>query len=76
MTTKDYKKLFTQLKVKEEKLLKYKKHNSPKKRSCGIGKRKCRICGRTGAHISAYNLDLCRQCFRDYAKSIGFKKYH
>ncbi|HLD11074.1 MAG TPA: 30S ribosomal protein S14 [Candidatus Nanoarchaeia archaeon] len=54
---------------------KYKKHNSPKKRSCGIGQRRCKICGRHAAHIRQYKLDLCRQCFRDIAKLLGFKKY-
>lgn len=75
MTTKDYKKAFTQLKAKPVKMEKYKKHNSPKKRSCGIGKRKCKMCGRHAAHVRKYKLGLCRQCFRDTAKLLGFKKY-
>ena len=75
MTTKDYKKAFQQLKAKPIKLKKYIKHNAPKERKCGLGNLKCRRCGRTGAHLSQYNLDLCRQCFRDIALKIGFKKY-
>jgi len=46
MTTSDYKKVFKQLEAKPHKLKKFIKHNSPKKRSCGISLRKCRRCGR------------------------------
>lgn len=42
-----------------------------------VGKAKivCRRCGRTGGVIRKYNLYYCRQCFREIAKKIGFKKY-
>jgi small subunit ribosomal protein S14 len=76
MTTSDYKKVFKQLKVRPVKLDKYKKHNKPKKRSSGIALRKCKRCGRNGAHISKYKLHLCRQCFRDLAIKIGFSRYN
>ena len=75
MTYSDYKKVFKQLRVKPAVLAKFKKHNAPKERSCGINLRRCRHCGRTGAHIAKYGLDLCRQCFRDIAVQLGFKKY-
>ena len=75
MTTSDWKKTFKQLKHKPSKLKKYKKHNAPKDRSVGIATQKCRRCGRTRAHISSYGLHLCRQCFREIATEIGFKKY-
>ena len=75
MTTSNYNKVFKQLKNKPAKLAKYKKHNSPKKRSVGKALKKCRRCGRNGAHIQKYNINLCRQCFRDIATNIGFKKY-
>lgn len=75
MTSSDYKKVFKQLKVKPEKLIKYKKHNSPKKRTTGYALHPCKRCGRTRAHISKYGLHICRQCFRDIATKIGFKKY-
>ncbi|MEK6959702.1 MAG: 30S ribosomal protein S14 [Nanoarchaeota archaeon] len=51
------------------------KHNSPKKRTTGINLHKCRRCGRTGAHIAKYDLHVCRLCFREIAKSLGFRKY-
>jgi len=36
----------------------------------------CRICGRTGGVIRKYGLMYCRQCMREVAKKIGFKKYN
>ncbi len=75
MTAKNYKKIFNQLKVKPAKLAKFKKHNEPKKRTFGTGSKKCKVCGRTGAHVTKYRLHLCRQCFRDMAIKIGFKRY-
>ena len=75
MTYSDYRKVFKQLKAKPVKLKKFLKHNAPKKRSCGISTKKCERCGRTEAHISKYGLHLCRQCFREVAVNIGFKKY-
>ena len=75
MTTKDFKKAFKQLQAKPAKLKKFLKHNSPKARTTGIGTRKCKRCGRFGAHIRSYGIDLCRMCFREDAKKIGFKKF-
>jgi small subunit ribosomal protein S14 len=75
MTTSDFKKVFKQLEKKPVKLQKYIKHNSPKDRSCGINKKHCCRCGRTRAHIDKYGLNLCRQCFREVASKIGFKKF-
>lgn len=75
MTAKNYTKVFKQLKVKPSKLAKFKKHNRPKKKKFGAGSRKCKRCGRYGGHISKYNLDLCRQCFREIATQIGFRRY-
>jgi small subunit ribosomal protein S14 len=76
MTASDYKKAFKQLRSKPAKLQKYKKHNAPKKRSCGKNLKACGRCGRKGGHISKYGLSLCRQCFREIATDLGFKKYN
>lgn len=35
----------------------------------------CRRCGRKRGIIRRYGLHLCRQCFRETAGEIGFKKY-
>lgn len=75
MTTSSYKKVFKQLIAKPAKLKKFIKHNAPIKRKFGQSSKKCKLCGRTHAHISKYNLNICRQCFRLNAKKLGFKKY-
>lgn len=75
MSYSDYKKEFKQLKAKPAKLKKYIKHNSPKERTCGISLKRCQRCGRIRGHISKYGLNLCRQCFREIASEIGFKKF-
>ncbi len=75
MTYSNHEKEFKQLKAKPIKLKKFIKHNSPKKRSCGISLKRCTRCGRIRGHISSYGLHLCRQCFRENAKDLGFKKY-
>jgi len=75
MTTKDYTKAFAQLNAKPAVKAKFERFNKPKTRQCGEALKKCRRCGRTGAHISKYRLHYCRQCFRELAKIIGFRKY-
>jgi len=75
MTASDYKKMIKQLKAKPVILEKYKKFNAPKKRSCGFSLKKCKRCGRIKARINQYKLHFCRQCFREIATKIGFKKY-
>ena len=75
MTTSDYKKSYKVLKKKPVILAKFIKHNKPKKRSCGKALKKCKRCGRNGAHISKFELGVCRQCFREVAQKLGFKRY-
>jgi small subunit ribosomal protein S14 len=75
MTYSSYDKVFKQLKAKPDKLKKYIKHNSPKERKFGRSTKKCVRCGRIRGHIDKYGLNLCRQCFREVATKIGFKKY-
>ena len=77
MTAGSYKKVFKQLKNKPAKLAKFLKFNKSKDRSTGVNKRPCTLCGRVGpGHIQKYGLHICRQCFREQAPKIGFKKYH
>ena len=76
MTTTDHTKTLKQLINKPGKLAKYKKYSVPRDRPQGALKKKCVRCGRTGGHISKYGLNLCRQCFREVATKIGFKKYN
>ena len=75
MTASDWNKILKQLKNKPAIRRKFLKHNKPKKRTTGIALKKCERCGRFGAHLKQYNLNLCRHCFREIAVEIGFKKY-
>ncbi|KAI0367520.1 hypothetical protein BV20DRAFT_950107 [Pilatotrama ljubarskyi] len=43
-------------------------------RKYGKGSRQCRLCAHQAGLIRKYGLDLCRQCFREKAASIGFQK--
>ena len=47
-----------------------------KERKFGKGAYKCRRCGSHNAIIRKYGLYLCRQCFREVARQLGFKKYN
>ncbi|VDN55186.1 unnamed protein product [Dracunculus medinensis] len=43
-------------------------------RKYGPGSRSCRVCSNHHGLIRKYGLNMCRRCFREYAKDIGFKK--
>lgn len=75
MTASDWSKILKQLEAKPAIKAKFLKHCKPKQRSTGIARQKCEKCGRFGAHIKSYGLNLCRHCFREIAEEIGFKKY-
>jgi len=76
MTASDWNKVLKQIKNKPAKSKRFLKHNKPKERKLGIAAKKCERCGRIGAHLSQYNLNLCRQCFREIAEEIGFNKFN
>jgi len=75
MTASNWKKILKQLENKPAVMKKFLKHCKPKERKIGIAAKKCERCGRFGAHIKSYGLNLCRHCFREIAEEIGFKKY-
>ena len=75
MTASDWNKIAKMLDAKPVVKAKFLKHCKPKVRKTGIANNKCERCGRFGAHIKSYGLNLCRHCFRDTAVDIGFKKY-
>lgn len=35
----------------------------------------CQRCNRKQGLVGKYNIWLCRQCFREIAREMGFKKY-
>lgn len=43
-----------------------------KRKAYGKGSRSCRSCFIYNGLIRAYGLRMCRRCFREYAKDIGF----
>ncbi|XAO23337.1 40S ribosomal protein S29 [Cryptococcus bacillisporus CA1280] len=45
-------------------------------RNYGKGSRQCRLCAHQAGLIRKWGLDLCRQCFREKSKVIGFDKYN
>ncbi|RQD83779.1 MAG: 30S ribosomal protein S14 [Methanocalculus sp. MSAO_Arc2] len=38
------------------------------------GSNKCQMCGRKQGLVRRYNILFCRQCFRAWAPTMGFKK--
>ncbi len=38
------------------------------------GANECRICGRKQGLVRKYGIYFCRQCFREWASKMGFKK--
>jgi len=49
--------------------------SKPKNKIFGRGANECRRCGRKRGLIRKYGIYLCRQCFREVASELGFKKY-
>jgi len=37
--------------------------------------RDCQRCGRKQGLVGKYDIYLCRQCFREVSRSMGFKKF-
>ena len=75
MPANDWEAVLKQLESKPAVKAKFLKHCKAKERKTGISTRKCERCGRFGAHIKSYGLNLCRHCFREIAVEIGFNKY-
>ncbi len=72
----EYKKSLKAIEHKKPKVARFMKHNVPKDRKNGLGNAVCRRCGKKGMGvISKYGLNYCRRCFREQAKTLGFKKY-
>lgn len=45
------------------------------KKAVGKGSRRCKRCGTHRAVLRSYSLMICRRCFREIAKDIGFRKF-
>ena len=40
----------------------------------GRGANECKMCGRKQGLVRRYYIMFCRQCFREWAPKMGFKK--
>ncbi len=60
--------------VGKTKRARFLRHNIPKKRKFGRNVKRCPRCYSSWGVISKYGLNLCRRCFRNIAKELGFKK--
>jgi len=70
-----YEDMLKQIEHKKGKKERMQKHNAPKEKDFGKSKKECRRCGRVGRGvITKYELNYCRQCFREIAEEIGFKQ--
>jgi len=47
----------------------------PQTKNYGKGQRECRRCKTHRGIIRRYGLDICRRCFYEIGKDIGFKRY-
>ena len=70
-----FEKMLNQVKHKPGKVTRMMKHNAPKKRKYARANNVCVRCGSHEGFIHKYGLNLCRKCFREVAKDLGFKKY-
>ena len=62
-------------KIYGKKHVKKNTHKNRVNRKFGIGSLRCDRCGRYEGHIRSFGLNFCRQCFREIAPRLGFKKY-
>lgn len=61
---------------KKGKLARFDRFCMPRKRKFGKSVHPCRRCGKTSGVIVKYGLDYCRQCFREEAHKLGFRKFN
>ncbi len=65
-----------QVEGKKGKMARFMRFCAPKKRKFGKSVHPCRRCGKTSGVIVKYGLAYCRQCFREEAQKLGFRKYN
>jgi len=70
-----FKNAMKQVEGKPAKLARFLRFCKPKDRKTGRNATPCRNCGKTEGVINKYGLRYCRQCFREEAKRLGFRKY-
>lgn len=71
-----YKNAIKQVAAKPARLGRMLKFNTSKKRKFGKNIKPCRRCGKRRGIIVKYGIQYCRQCFREEAERLGFRKYN
>ncbi len=71
-----YERVRKSIEKKPVKLARYEKFNKPLPRKFGKNAYKCRKCGKKAGLIRKYGLEYCRQCFREEAEKLGFRKFN
>lgn len=70
-----YDRILKTLKDKPAKSKRFVKFSSHKFQPHDIKLRKCVRCNRLDGHIRVHGLNYCRECFREVATDLGFRKY-
>ncbi len=70
-----YERILKTLKNKPAKSKRFAKFNAHKLQPHDMKARKCTRCNRMEGHIRIHGLNYCRECFREVAPELGFKKY-
>jgi small subunit ribosomal protein S14 len=70
-----YERVFKQIERKPLKVARMERFSKTKKRKFGKNLYPCRKCGKTSGVVRQYGIQYCRQCFREEAKKMGFRKY-
>ena len=71
-----YERVRKSIKDKPVKLARYERFNKTLPRKHGKSVRPCRKCGKRAGVIRKYGLMYCRQCFREEAEKLGFRKFN
>ncbi len=69
-----YMEILKQIAGKKQKVKRFMKFSAPKKKKFGKGSFACANCGRHDGVIRKYGIMYCRQCFRENAESLGWRK--
>ncbi len=70
-----YERIAKNLKGKPAKYSRFTRFNQHKLQPHDRRAHMCVRCNRTEAHIGIHGLSYCRECFREVAKDLGFRKY-
>jgi small subunit ribosomal protein S14 len=70
-----FEKIASTLKGKPAKYSRFMRFNKHKMQPNDKRRNVCTRCNRAEAHISIHGLNYCRECFREIAEDIGFRKY-